>query len=317
MPGLDLLLARDPSTATWNALVDRLDDPEHPPSPELLARARTTLARWPAALARPLPYHWISRLAAGDFPPAALADALCLGDRWALDPGVTLDHFATLPRARLPDLCARLPALRLLDVSCQTADNPYSPGTMLYHVDDLAHFLDAPPFTNLVGLDLSGTGLDLAAIDHILEHHPQLRSLALAVGDSDSFDDDDDWPALLDLPGLARLEQLELGNMGRSADAMRTLLTCPHLGNLQRLVYTPEATILREDGLDDREFTALLAAAAFAPAIRQKLRQDHAESSPSFTPGALFSPIFPGPPGRPFARANDANDANDASENDD
>lgn len=300
MPDLAALLTRPPCAATWAAIVDSLDDDLDPPAADLTA-ARTAFTAWPAATPRPLPYHWIFRLcAAPSFPPATLATALCLGDRWALHKHVGLEHFTALGETQLERLTTTrdLPALRILDVSCQSDENPYSPGTMLVDVDDLADFLDAPPFANLTALDLSGTSASVDAIAHILAHHPHLRTLALAACEIDGFDDDD-FDALLALPDLARLEQLELTNMGQSAAATRTLLASKHLRKLQRLIFPIDRALLEEQELDLREFQTLLVAADLAPAIKTTLLHDYQRPHPSFTPGALFNKLLPGPAGRP------------------
>src|SRR5690349_6354247 len=124
-----------PSTAAWNRVVAALeaflDDAGAMQS--AVSSARKALARWPADIERPLPFFWILRAATpAGFAPVSLANAICLGDRWATEGVVDLEIFGEhcclsdeqLKKLRTsPDLAG----IRRVDASCQSFDNPLSP----------------------------------------------------------------------------------------------------------------------------------------------------------------------------------------------
>lgn len=273
------LLSAKPSAKAWSAIVDWFDGQLAAGAAldDAVAEAATALAVWPETIARPLPYYWIFRVATGaPLPPARLCNAICLSDRWALHPGVTLNGFRDLSEGELARLRATrdLPALRFVDLSLQTGDNPLCPGNMLNNVSEPAELLTWKIFSRATALDLTGACMDVAHVRKALEAMPRLRALALRECELE-------WSDLRELlldPILSRLEYLELGYSA-----------------------APD---------DEEEGEALLKDAPLSPKVKKMLRAQIAGDA--FDPDeGLFGKMFPGVPGARF-EAEGSDDEGDA-----
>lgn len=224
------LLRTGPSEGTWRRLVEMIDErraagEELGPLVEALRRE---LGRWPAELRRTLPLAWIYRLAArGRLPEATLANDLVLSDRWAfthfddfrplqqtrrheVDFGDEYDGVEPDGRTELERLMSSpdLPAIRRLDLSFVSDENPWSPGPMvsLEHTKELfaAPFL---PKLRVLLLEHAMCWRDpVETLAELLRRAPELRELDLRDNDLDGHA----LVRLAALPELARLERLRL-----------------------------------------------------------------------------------------------------------
>lgn len=289
-----------PSTGAWTGLVQWFaanpaacgDD--HP----ALVQAREALAAWPASVVRPIPFVWIFRLfREGGFPPAELGNALCLGDRWAFHREITLDGFRTLDEDRTHALARmRLPNVRSLDLSLQSADNPLCPGTLFYLDDETACALVfGETFASVQALDCSGIGLDLSLFEESERAPPKTLVLRECNESGDLVE------ALCASPRLlGGLVHLDISHNFLGEEDVRELLESPHLGSLRTLrgldreSMGPEIEAsIEQSSLVDTLKAALLAGDEGEPAV-------------------FFSPAFLGAVGGPLEEIDaDGDDGDD------
>jgi len=273
----------EPSTAAWNALCASVDAQTETP----LDEAKAALRAWPKAVLRPMPYRWIFRAASRKgFPPAKLANALCLSDRWATSSTIDLMAFESLSEDQARRLAARsFPRLRVLDVSLQSADNPYSPGTMLNEVlDDWPKYLFGKAFSRVRALDISGISPGLKGIEALLDRLP-LRTLVARECELD----DDGIERLLRHPRLEKLAHLDLRSNHLHKRALRAILESPNLKGLRSLQGVGPDDLF--DDIDEDEFEALLAASKLHEKAKTSLKRWRQD------PPIFGAQTFPGVPG--------------------
>jgi hypothetical protein len=281
LPSLDV-----PGAAAWDALIAWFG--AHPEACQeahpALVEARAALAAWPESVLRPIPYRWIFRMVSPrGFAPAALGNALCVGDRWAFHCGIQLSGFQTLTDAQSARLARlALPLVHTLDLSLQSVDNPYSPGTMVdASITHSGALLRGGALPRVRALDCSGIGISTKALRRL--EGVGLQVLVLREADVD----EEFLAALAGSPLMRGLVHLDLRCNALYEDELRALLSSPHLGGLRVL----KGVDLSDPDTED-EIRRLVEASSLADDVKRALLAE--EEGPA---SIFFDPAFPGPVG--------------------